>query len=127
MHPIDHHVGERIRTRRKSLGVSQQGLATTVGISFQQLQKYESGGTRISASRLFAIAAALGVSAAWFFIGFDGEADAFESIDDGAGRQSRHDFLKTAEGFDLAEAFARISSARHRRRILALIQTLGDE
>lgn len=66
-HPIDIHVGKRLRQRRCLLGLTQQKLATAVGIKFQQIQKYESGANRVSASRLWALANAMGVSVAYFF------------------------------------------------------------
>lgn len=71
-HPVDIHVGKRIRHQRWSTGRTQQQLAENVGIKFQQIQKYETGANRVSASRLFDIAAALAVPVAFFFEGLDG-------------------------------------------------------
>ena len=71
--PIDVHVGRRVRIRRVLCGMSQTALATELGLTFQQLQKYESGANRISASRLWQISQTLDVPVAWFFYGLDGE------------------------------------------------------
>ena len=70
--PVDVHVGLRIRSRRKELGISQTALADAVGVSFQQIQKNERGFNRVSASRLWAIGKALDVPPAYFFEGLDG-------------------------------------------------------
>ncbi len=71
-HPVDIHVGHRIRLRRRLLDMTQQQLGERVGIKFQQLQKYESGANRISASRMWDIAAAMEVPVSFFFEGLDG-------------------------------------------------------
>ena len=73
-HPTDLHVGARIRQRRQILGMTQTDLANKVGVKFQQLQKYETGANRVSASRLADIARATSTPVAWFFVG-DGTAD----------------------------------------------------
>lgn len=73
-HPIDIHVGQRIRQRRVLLGMSQTGLAKTVGLTFQQIQKYERGSNRTGASRLFEFARVLDVPVSYFFEGLDGSA-----------------------------------------------------
>ena len=75
-HPVDVHVGKRVRHRRWMVGMTQQQLGDIVGIKFQQIQKYETGMNRISASRLWDIAQALDVSISFFFEGFEGEAEA---------------------------------------------------
>src|SRR3954447_17005450 len=72
-HPVDVHVGKRVRHRRWMVGMTQQQLGDIVGIKFQQIQKYETGMNRISASRLWDIAQALDVSISFFFEGFGGE------------------------------------------------------
>ncbi len=73
-HPVDLYVGQRIRQRRWKTNMTQQQLAETVGIRFQQIQKYETGTNRVSASRLWDIAAAMGVPVAYFFEGFEERA-----------------------------------------------------
>jgi transcriptional regulator with XRE-family HTH domain len=74
--PIDVHVGKRLRLRRKMEDMAQDTLAHRIGVTFQQVQKYENGANRISASRLYRIAQALGCGVAWFFEGLDGAAPA---------------------------------------------------
>ena len=73
-HPVDEHVGARIKALRKTAGMSQEALATQVGVSFQQLQKYERGANRVSASKLFDIAEVLGVDISVFFEGLQSRA-----------------------------------------------------
>ncbi|WP_089898991.1 helix-turn-helix domain-containing protein [Loktanella fryxellensis] len=82
-HPVDLHVGQRIRQRRWVTGITQQQLADAVGIKFQQIQKYETGANRVSASRLWDVAQALGVPVGFFFEGLDG---AGSSPQDGTGQ-----------------------------------------
>lgn len=72
-HPVDIHVGARIRARRQKIGMTQQALAEKVGVKFQQIQKYETGINRVSASRLWGIAKALGVSVGFFFKDYSDE------------------------------------------------------
>src|SRR5215208_5898064 len=91
-HPVDRHVGLRIRMRRKEIGVSQERLAEALGITFQQVQKYERGANRVSASKLWEIASALRTPVAYFYEGLnDGETAAQRS----AGAQ---DFMLSSEG-----------------------------
>ncbi len=70
-HPVDIHVGRVIRRRRREIGMTQQGLAEQIGIKFQQVQKYETGANRVSASRLWQISRALDVPVAYFFDGLN--------------------------------------------------------
>ncbi len=111
-HPFDLHVGSRVRMRRRQLGMSQDTLARAVDITFQQVQKYERGATRISASRLYDMARVLDVTVGYLCQGFDGEAEA--------------GFMSTAEGAELASVFMRVRSPRQRQRIVDLVQILAD-
>ena len=98
--PVDLHVGARIRMRRRLQGVSQEKLAEALGLTFQQVQKYERGANRVSASKLYEIAAMLKAPVAYFF---DGLADpAGEADDDSQGGDERtvHAFLMTSEGLE---------------------------
>jgi transcriptional regulator with XRE-family HTH domain len=128
--PVDLHVGARIRLRRRMQGVSQEKLADALGLTFQQVQKYERGANRVSASKLYEIAAALRAPVAYFF---DGLADPSSEPAEGAeGGQSHeqnvHAFLMTAEGLELARLFPQLPRGRVRRRILDLLRALtGDE
>ncbi len=124
--PIDRHVGARIRMRRKILGVSQEKLADSLGLTFQQVQKYEKGANRVSASKLYEIAAALQTQVAYFFEGLADPATEVDAKAKGA-EQFVHDFLMTAEGLELAGVFPCIPRPAVRRRILDLVRSMADE
>jgi transcriptional regulator with XRE-family HTH domain len=126
--PVDMHVGGRVRMRRKLLGVSQEQLAGALGLTFQQVQKYERGANRVSASKLYEIARTLQVPVSFFF---DGLADPLAGLEeDSVGPQAERivqEFLSTAEGMELAEVFPRIHRARVRRQVLDLVRSMADE
>ena len=124
--PVDLHVGARVRMRRKFLGMSQEGLAETIALTFQQVQKYERGSNRISASKLWEIGRALKAPVAYFFEGY-GENEMVEGFSESESEQFVHGFLMTTEGIELAEAFPRIKNAKHRRRILELVRSLAED
>lgn len=124
--PVDLHVGARVRMRRKFLGMSQEALAETIDLTFQQVQKYERGSNRISASKLYEIAKALKAPVAHFFEGY-GENEGVEGFSESESEQFVHGFLMTTEGIELAEAFPRIRNPKHRRRILELVRALADD
>ena len=124
--PIDIHVGSRVRLRRMMLGMSQEKLGEALGITFQQIQKYEKGTNRVGASRLQHIATVLKVPVSFFF------EDAPGTPDDAAGfAEQPHsyvvDFLSSSEGLSLNKAFVRIKDGRVRRRIVDLVQSLAGE
>jgi transcriptional regulator with XRE-family HTH domain len=119
-HPVDVHVGKRIRHRRWTLGTTQQQLADRVGIKFQQIQKYETGANRVSASRLWDIAAALGVPVSFFFEGMDGQ----EQIGEGRG-ETPGDLLSDREALELLRSYYAIPEAQ-RRRLFDLARVLSD-
>ncbi len=123
--PVDLHVGGRVRMRRKFLGLSQEGLAEHLDLTFQQVQKYERGSNRISASKLYEISKALGAPVAYFFEGY-GEDEHRDSFNESASEQSVHSFLMTTEGIELAEAFPRIKPSKLRRNILDLVRSLSE-
>jgi transcriptional regulator with XRE-family HTH domain len=125
--PVDLHVGSRIRMRRKILGVSQERLADSLGLTFQQVQKYERGSNRVSASKLYEIAATLQAQVSYFFEGLADPATASDSSADQGTEQFVHDFLMTPEGLELAGLFPKITRARVRRRILDLVRSMADE
>ncbi|NKX44392.1 helix-turn-helix domain-containing protein [Roseicyclus persicicus] len=122
-HPVDVHVGKRVRHRRWMVGMTQQQLAEKVGIKFQQIQKYETGMNRISASRLWDIAEALSVPVAYFFEGMDG-ADAAQTTDAGmAGVPG--DILGDKEALELVRSYYAIPE-NQRRRLFELARVLSD-
>ncbi|OYW58336.1 MAG: transcriptional regulator [Rhodobacterales bacterium 32-66-7] len=114
-HPVDAHVGKRIRHRRWMVGMTQQQLADKVGIKFQQIQKYETGMNRVSASRLWDVADTLGVSIAFFF---EGLADTKTSGDLG-------DMMADKEALELVRSYYSIPEAQ-RRRLFDLARVLSD-
>ncbi|SMX37339.1 helix-turn-helix domain-containing protein [Octadecabacter ascidiaceicola] len=118
-HPVDVHVGKRIRHRRWVSGTTQQQLADQVGIKFQQIQKYETGMNRVSASRLWDIAAALGVEVAFFFEGLDGKLIPEEL----GGMPS--DILSDKEALDLLRSYYAIPE-NQRRRLFDLARVLSE-
>lgn len=124
-HPVDLHVGGRVRMRRKFLSMSQETLADAIGLTFQQVQKYERGANRISASKLLEIAQFLKAPISYFFDGY-GEGNPSGGFSGTESEQAIHSFLMTTEGIELAEVFPRIRSAKLRRRILDLARTLAE-
>lgn len=123
--PVDLHVGSRVRMRRKILGVSQQQLADSLGLTFQQVQKYERGANRISASKLYAVATALQTPVSYFF---EGLADPQTGAPDGPGDASAlavQSFLNTPEGLELAALFARLGRGAVRRQVLHLVRAVA--
>ena len=116
-HPVDVHVGKRVRHRRWMVGMTQQQLADKVGIKFQQIQKYETGMNRISASRLWDISDALGVPISFFFEGLDRENQIVEEIDG--------DILADKEALMLVRSYYAIPEAQ-RRRLFDLAKVLSD-
>lgn len=116
-HPVDAHVGKRIRHRRWMVGMTQQQLADRVGIKFQQIQKYETGMNRVSASRLWDIAEVLGVAINFFFEGIDETRD--------ASSKSEGDIMADKEALDLVRSYYAIPEAQ-RRRLFDLARVLSD-
>ena len=115
-HPVDLHVGQRVRQRRWLLGMTQQQLAEKVGIKFQQIQKYETGANRISSSRLWDISEVMDVPASFFFDGLD-------RIDDReAGKKN---ILEDKEALDLVRCYYAIPE-NQRKRLFDLARVLGD-
>jgi len=125
--PVDLHVGSRIRLRRKILGVSQERLADALGLTFQQVQKYERGANRVSASKLYEIAATLQTQVAYFFEGLADPSDASEGEVAPGTERFVQDFLMTPEGLELAGLFPKITRARVRRRVLDLVRSMADD
>jgi transcriptional regulator with XRE-family HTH domain len=125
--PVDLHVGARIRMRRKLLAVSQERLAEQLGLTFQQVQKYERGANRVSASKLYEIARALQTSVAYFFEGLaDTQGSANSGAVDGAA-EFMHELVMTPEGLELAALFPKLKRGRIRRRVLDLVKALAED
>jgi transcriptional regulator with XRE-family HTH domain len=120
MHPVDVSVGTRIRQRRSLLGMSQSALGKAVGLTFQQIQKYERGSNRISASRLFEFAKVLDVPVPYFFDEMPSNALAGQPIE-----QDRKDPLIKRETLELVRAYYKIREAPVRKHIYDMVKALG--
>ena len=128
--PIDKHVGSRVRMRRMMLGMSQEKLGDALGLTFQQVQKYEKGTNRIGASRLQQIAHILQVPVSFFF---EGAPTGATGTSHGGGMNEApspayvSDFLATSDGLSLTKSFMRIKSSKLRRRIVELVEQIASE
>jgi transcriptional regulator with XRE-family HTH domain len=126
--PTDIHVGSRIRLRRNMLGMSQEKLGENLGITFQQVQKYEKGTNRVGASRLQAIASTLEVPVSFFFDDAPGQGrEAQKGFAEENSATYVVDFLSSSEGIQLNRAFARIADPKVRRKIIDLVKTLAPD
>ena len=126
--PVDIYVGRTVRGRRLALGMSQSVLAERLGVPFQQLQKYEKGANRISASRLQQAARFLGVPVAYFFEGEPRGPVALASDARTTSSSAVIAFLSTKEGVQLNRAFTRIANRKLRRSLIGFVEALtGDE
>ncbi len=130
-HPVDIHVGARVRQRRKLLGWSQTGLGDALGLTFQQVQKYESGRNRIGSSRLFKLSQVFDVSVNHFFEDIPADVAA-SSPANGRGRAkkpSRYELdpMVKRETLELVRAYYKIENAKIRKRVYELTKTLGAD
>jgi transcriptional regulator with XRE-family HTH domain len=122
-HPVDIHVGHRIRMRRKFMKVSQSDLAEAIGLTFQQVQKYERGSNRISASKLHQASSFLRAPISYFFEGLGPEEYSPNAMD----QELTHDaFLSVEGGIELAQLYPRIRNPEQRLQILKLVQSLAE-
>jgi transcriptional regulator with XRE-family HTH domain len=125
---IDKHVGNRVRMRRLMLDLTQMQLADGLGLTFQQVQKYEKGTNRISASRLHRLSHILRVPVPFFFEGAPCELHLPELVEGGPAMPSDvGDFLSTSDGVALVTAFTRIEHPKVRRAIVALVEQIVAE
>jgi transcriptional regulator with XRE-family HTH domain len=121
--PIDIQVGNRVRIRRMLIGMSQERLGGLLGLTFQQVQKYEKGVNRIGAGRLFEVARILNVPVDFFYEGVNDGAPGANEVD-GAPVM---DFVSSGEGLQLSLAFMKIKDAKVRKRVLDLVKSLAEE
>ena len=128
--PIDVHVGSRVRFRRMLLSMSQEKLGEKLGLTFQQIQKYEKGINRIGASRLFDLAQVLGVPVQFFYEEAPA-ADPSHQLAEGFAEKppegSIVEFLRSRDGLELNKAFVRIADAKARRAIVDLVRSLAHD
>lgn len=131
--PVDAHVGYRVRLRRMLIGMSQERLGDLLGLTFQQVQKYERGINRIGAGRLYEVAEILGVPINFFYEGMDGiqvpaEHGNGNGHENGNGKPSAvMDFLSSNEGIQLSAAYMGIKDVKVRRKILDLVRSISTD
>jgi transcriptional regulator with XRE-family HTH domain len=125
--PIDKHVGSRVRMRRMMLSMSQEKLGDALGLTFQQVQKYEKGTNRIGASRLQQISHILQVPVEFFFEGAPNVHGPSGGAKDAASATYLSDFLATSEGLSLTRAYTRIKEPKLRRRIVDLVEEIAGK
>ncbi|MDE3117047.1 MAG: helix-turn-helix transcriptional regulator [Pseudomonadota bacterium] len=125
--PIDAQVGNRVRLRRMLIGMSQEKLGELLGLTFQQVQKYEKGVNRIGAGRLFHVAQILGVPIDYFYEGvIEQSPHQASGFAEEPSRPPVMDFLASGEGLQLSLAFMKIKDAKVRKRVLELVRSLAD-
>ena len=126
--PIDKHVGSRVRMRRMMLSMSQEKLGDALGLTFQQVQKYEKGTNRIGASRLQQIAHILQVPVSFFFEGAPTTPGGHTGgMNEAPSPAYVSDFLATSDGLSLTKSFMRIKNGKLRRRIVDLVEQIAGE
>jgi transcriptional regulator with XRE-family HTH domain len=125
--PVDVHVGSRVRLRRMLLGMSQEKLGEHLGLTFQQIQKYEKGINRIGASRLFELARVLGVPVQFFYEELPASGAAAPGFAERPAESYAVEFLGSREGLELNKAFARITDPRVRRSIVELVRAYAGD
>ena len=126
-HPVDIHVGKKLRSRRTILGKSQEEIGSAVGITFQQIQKYEKGTNRIGASRLQQIALVLSVPVSFFFEGAPVPESLASGLSEPPSPAYVSDFLATSDGLALTKAFMKVKDAKVRRRIVDLVESIAAD
>tara|TARA_R110000868_G_scaffold46352_5_gene153171 strand:+ start:4671 stop:5051 length:381 start_codon:yes stop_codon:yes gene_type:complete len=120
------HVGSRIRLRRQLMKMSQEKLGDELGVTFQQVQKYERGANRVGASRLYRLSRVLEVPIQFFFEDLS-DLPLVAGMAEGDQTPIVYNFIQSSDGVSLAEAFSRIGDAKVRRRVLELVRTLAAE
>jgi transcriptional regulator with XRE-family HTH domain len=123
--PVDKYVGSRVRMRRIMLGMSQEKLGEALGLTFQQVQKYEKGTNRVGASRIQQIAEILQVPVSFLFEGGPSGMPNANGVNEGPSPSYVSDFLATSEGLTLTRAFTRIADAKLRRSIVELVEQIA--
>ena len=128
--PIDVHVGSRVRLRRMLLSMSQEKLGEQMGLTFQQIQKYEKGTNRIGASRLYHISQILDVPVQFFFDDAPlsaGQEEGISGLGEPKMENFLYEFISTRDGLELIRAFVSITDPKVRKRVVDLVRTLSNE
>jgi len=130
-HLVDVHVGKRLRLRRTIMGMSQDAIASAIGITFQQVQKYERGVNRMGASRLYEFARILSVPVSYFFEEYNPDALSPDSstggMSDSDAEGFEHEKLASRETMEMMRAYYKIPSVAARKRVFELVKTLAEE
>lgn len=124
--PIDVHVGSRIRLRRMMLNMSQEKLGDALGITFQQVQKYEKGTNRVGASRLQHISSILGVPVGFFFEDAPNTPQEAQGLAEAGVSDYVVDFLSTSQGLQLNRSFTKIKDPKVRQKVVELVQAMAE-
>jgi transcriptional regulator with XRE-family HTH domain len=125
--PIDIQVGNRVRIRRMLIGMSQERLGDLLGLTFQQVQKYEKGVNRIGAGRLFEVSRILNVPVDFFYEGVAAQLAAQAGMGEPESAPPVMEFVSSGEGLQLSLAFMKIKDAKVRKRVLDLVKSLAEE
>ena len=123
--PIDAQVGNRVRLRRMLVGMSQERLGELLGLTFQQVQKYEKGVNRIGAGRLFEVSRILGVTIEYFYEGVNSQLAG--GFTEGGSSPPVMEFVSSGEGLQLSLAFMKIKDGKLRKRVLDLVKQLAED
>ena len=127
-HPIDTYVGSRLRARRRLLGITQEKLGDALGLTFQQVQKYERGSNRISASRLFELSKILNVPITYFFEGAEAATGlGLTGLADGGQDPFEAEQLSSRETQDLLRFYYRIADPKVRKKMIDFLKSLGPD
>lgn len=131
-HPIDTHVGKKLRQRRTILGLSQDAVGTAIGVTFQQIQKYERGVNRIGSSRLYEFSKILAVPVSYFFEDMENSANSAPAHATASGvaedgQPFEHEKMYSRETLEMMRAYYRITDPRVRKRVFELVKSLADE
>ena len=126
-HPVDVHVGARLKIRRMILGISQEALGRALGLTFQQVQKYEKGANRIGASRIFELSSLLDVPVQYFYDDYNSEkTGAIAGFAEADAGDAFMELVNSPEGVELCRCFAGISDPKVKKRVLELVKTIAE-
>ena len=125
-HPIDVHVGARVKLRRMILGMSQETLGKALGLTFQQIQKYEKGVNRIGASRIFELSNLLDVPIQYFYNDYGDTIGSEQSVDGTAAGDMFMNLVNSPEGVQLCRSFSEINDPQVKKRVLDLVKSIAE-
>lgn len=128
-HPVDVYVGNRLRARRVVLGMSQEAIGKAIGVTFQQIQKYERGINRMGASRLYEFGRLLNIPEQYFFEGFTDYQPAngeYKTVMAEEAEGFEHDTMTSRETLELVRAYYNIKDEKQRKRVMELLKSMGD-